>query len=197
MFVQIIEGRTTDAAGLRRQGERWQEELRPGAIGFVGVTSGVTPDGRAVTVVRFESQEAAEANAARPEQGNWWAETEKYYDGEVTFTNSTDTTTWMGGGSNDAGFVQVMKSNGVDRARVEAMDAALELHASERPDIIGGHRIWTGPGSCIDVAYFTSEAEARAGESAEMSPAVAEVMAEFDDVMGATEYLDLTEPVLH
>lgn len=34
MFVQVIKGRTDDSAGPRRQLERWQEELRPGAIGF-------------------------------------------------------------------------------------------------------------------------------------------------------------------
>ena len=46
MFVQIIEGRTSDAAGLMRMGERWEAELRPGATGFLGATIGVTADGR-------------------------------------------------------------------------------------------------------------------------------------------------------
>ena len=46
-------------------------------------TGGVADDGTAIQVVRFESQEAAEANSARPEQGAWWDETSKLFDGDV------------------------------------------------------------------------------------------------------------------
>jgi hypothetical protein len=102
----------------------------------------------------------------------------------------------MGGGSDDAGFVQVMKSTGVDRAQVEKMDAAFEPFAGQRPDLLGGLRIWTGPDSCVDVAYFTSEAEARKGEQADVPDEMKEIMAEFGE-MGETEYLDLTDPQLH
>ena len=83
MFVQLIEGRTTDAEGLKRQGDRWQAEVRPGAIGYLGVTSGVTDDGRSIAIVRFESEDAARANGERPEQSSWWADTAKYFEGDV------------------------------------------------------------------------------------------------------------------
>jgi hypothetical protein len=194
MFVQIIEGRTTDGKALMERGESWQQELRPGAKGYLGVTAGVTADGRAVTIARFESEDAARANSERPEQGAWWAETAKLYDGEPTFTESSDVTLWMGGGSNDAGFVQVMKTTGADRAKLEEMDKAFEPYTSARPDLLGGLRIWTGKDSCIDVAYFTSEAEAREGEKAEMPPEVQELMAGMQEGMGQVEYFDLTEP---
>jgi hypothetical protein len=194
MFVQIIEGRTTDGKALMERGESWQQELRPGAKGYLGVTAGVTADGRAVTIARFESEDAARANSERPEQGAWWAETAKLYDGEPTFTESSDVTLWMGGGSNDAGFVQVMKTTGADRAKLEEMDKAFEPYTSARPDLLGGLRIWTGKDSCIDVAYFTSEAEARDGEKAEMPPEVQELMAGMQEGMGQVEYFDLTEP---
>ena len=42
MFVQIIEGRTTDGKALMERGQSWQQELRPGAKGYLGVTAGVT-----------------------------------------------------------------------------------------------------------------------------------------------------------
>jgi len=196
MFVQIIEGRTNDADALRRRGERWQAELAPGAIGFMGVTSGVTADGRAITIARFESEEAARANSDRPEQGAWWAETAGCYDGDIGFTESSDVEQLLGGGSDDAGFVQIMKSTGVDRGRVAQMDQAFERYASLRPDLLGSLRIWTGPDSCVEAAYFTSEAEARAGERAELPAEVQELMVEFQDLMQHTEYLDLTEPQL-
>jgi hypothetical protein len=195
MFVQVIEGRTSDAAALMEHGDRWQEEVRPGAIGYLGVTAGVTAEGRTVAIVRFEDEASARANSERPEQTAWFERMAGLYDGEPTFTESSDVTEWMGGGSNDAGFVQVMKSTGVDRAQVEKMDAAFEPFADQRPDLLGGLRIWTGPDSCIDVAYFTSEAEARKGEQAELPE---EMQALMNDMvgMGETEYLDLIDPQL-
>ena len=195
MFVQVIEGRTSNAAGIIEMGERWQKELRPGAVGYLGVTAGVTADGRSVAIVRFEDEASARANADRPEQTAWFQEMAKLYDGEPSFAESTDVTEWMGGGSNDAGFVQVMKTTGANRAQLEKMDAAFEPFAKLRPDIIGGLRVWTGPDSCVDVAYFTSEAEARKGEQAEMPDELKQLMGEFDG-MGEPEYLDLTDPQL-
>jgi hypothetical protein len=194
MFVQVIEGRTSNATAIIEHGEQWQRDVRPGAIGYLGVTAGVTPEGRTIAVVRFEDEDSARANAARPEQTAWFEDMAKLYDGAPTFTESSDVTEWMGGGSDDAGFVQIMKFTGVDRAQVEKMDAALEPLAGQRPDIIGGLRIWTGPDSCIDVAYFTTEEEARKGEQSEMPDEMKELMSEFK---GEIEYLDLTDPQLH
>ena len=195
MFVQVIEGTTSDPAAFIEHGDRWQREVRPGAIGYLGVTAGVTADRRSVAIVRFEDEASARANAERPEQTAWFERFAKLYDGEPTFTESSDVTEWMGGGSDDAGFVQVMKSTGVDRAQVEKMDAAFEPFAAQRPDLLGGVRIWTGPDSCIDVAYFTTEEEARRGEQAEIPDEMKELMSDFDG-MGETEYLDLTDPQL-
>ena len=129
MFVQLIEGRTTDAEGLERQGERWQDEVKPGAVGYLGVTSGVTADGRSIAIVRFESEEAARANSDRPEQSAWWADTSKFFEGDVEFSESSDVTEFLGGGSDEAGFVQVMKVSGVDRAQVERLDQTFEQFA--------------------------------------------------------------------
>src|SRR5436190_10452652 len=108
MFIQVISGKTSDPEAFARQGEKWQQEVRPGAIGFLGVTSGVTDDGRFIVIARFDSAESARANNDRPEQGEWWAETEKVVD-RAEFKDSTDIVTMLGGGKNDAGFVQVMR----------------------------------------------------------------------------------------
>ncbi|MEY2424262.1 MAG: hypothetical protein QOI95_4329 [Acidimicrobiaceae bacterium] len=197
MFVQVIEGKTNDPSAIIEQGDRWQREVRPGAIGYLGVTAGVTADGQSVAIVRFEDEAAARANAGRPEQTAWFEGMAKLYDGEPTFTESSDVTEWMGGGSNDAGFVQVMRSTGVDRSQVEKMDAAFEPFAAQRPDLLGGLRIWTGADSCIDVAYFTTVEEARKGEQAELPDEMKELMGEFAGGMGETTYLDLTAPQLH
>ena len=66
MFVQIIQGTTSDPEGLRAAGDQWIRDLAPGAAGWLGSTSGVTEDGRSITVVRFESEEDARRNSDRP-----------------------------------------------------------------------------------------------------------------------------------
>jgi hypothetical protein len=195
MFVQIIEGTAKDVEGMRREMDRWVRELRPGAEGFLGSTAGVTDDGRAINLARFESRAAAQANSDRPEQGEWWSAMERCFDGEVTFTESEDVEQFLGGGSDEAGFVQVMKSSGLDRALVARLDETFaELAPTIRPDVIGGIRVWTAPDAAYDVTYFTSEAEARAAEAAGPPPELGELFAEYQSVLEATEFFDLTEP---
>jgi hypothetical protein len=197
MFVQLIEGRARDAAGIKRLTEQWQQDLAPGAAGYLGSTGGVTADGKAIAIARFESEASARANSDRPEQSAWWAEMSKHYDGDPSFTESTDVDEFLGGGSNDAGFVQVMKSTGVDRARIAKMDEQFAQFAPTRSDLLGAVRVWTGPDSCVEFIYFTSEADARAGEKQEVPAELQGMMEEADEVMKNTEYLDLTDPILH
>ena len=196
MFVQIIEGTTSNPDALMAAGEAWQSEVRPGAIGYLGVTAGVTADGKAFTLVRFEDEASARANSARPEQGAWF---EKHlataYDAPPTFTESSDTTDFLGGGSDDARFVQVMKVSGANRAELERLDAVFEKFAGDRPDILGGIRVWTGQDTCVDVVYFSSEADARKGESTPPPAELEEAMGDFA-AMGDVEFLDLVDPQL-
>jgi hypothetical protein len=41
MFVQVIQGHVSDAAQVRAQLDRWVEEVAPGAVGWLGSTSGL------------------------------------------------------------------------------------------------------------------------------------------------------------
>jgi hypothetical protein len=196
MFVQVIEGRVSDREGLHRQMDKWEKDLRPGATGFLGSTSGVTDDGYGIAFARFESAAAAKANSERPEQGAWWSETAKCYSGDVTFTDSEDVEMFLGGGSNDAGFVQVMRGN-ADRDQLHAIDAGFENVAADwRPDLIGGLRVWTAPDRYVEANYFTSEADAREGEKKEPPSELAAQASEFEKLMADVEYNDLRDPWL-
>jgi hypothetical protein len=195
MFIQVITGRVTDAEALESLLDRWQSEVRPGATGFLGSTGGVTADGRFVTLARFESEEAARANSGRAEQSAWWAEAEKCFDGPVTFHDCTDVDMFRDGGSDDAGFVQVMQGR-ADRQRLRALDERVEAVLPEmRPDLMGSVRAWDGD-LYTEAAYFTSEAEARKGEAKPPPPELADAMREWQDVMGPVTYYDLPEPRL-
>jgi len=195
MFVQVIKGHTSDAAGLRRQLDRWLSELKPGAVGYLGSTGGIADDGTLVLFGRFEDAAAAKANGERAEQTAWWEETSKYFDAEPTFRESTDTTSLLAGGSNNAGFVQIMEGTVKDRAKAEAFETPemlAELQAA-RPDLIGAFRVWFDGGTCAEAAYFTSEADARKGESsADFSGTQNEYMALFSEMT----FTDLREPFL-
>jgi hypothetical protein len=199
MFVQVINGKVSDPAALRARLDRWLQDLAPGADGWLGSTAGVTDDGRSVAVVRFESEEAAQRNSDRPEQGAWWADTAKLFDGEVTFRNSTKVAPDLRGDPSQAGFVQVMQGEqgpDADRAQ-ELMNANPDEWAAFRPEILGSLGVTHSDGTWTMVLYFTSEAAAREGESKEPPPELKEQMAEMDKLsVGVPEFFDLREPWL-
>jgi hypothetical protein len=196
MFVQVIEGRVRDRDALNRQVDRWNADVRPGATGFLGSTGGVSDDGRAIVLARFESAAAAKTNSDRPEQSQWWAETEKCFDGPVTFADSEEIDTFMGGGSDEAEFVQVMKGRGA-RDQIHEMDELFERHGPTfRPDVLGGIRVWTGGDDYVEVIYFESEAAAREGEKKEPPAELAKTMADFQELMADVEFIDLRQPWL-
>ena len=195
MFIQVIQGRTKDADGLRRQLERWEAELGRGAKGYLGTTGGVAGDGTAIVVARFESEEAARTNSDRPEQGAWWNETAKYFDGEVAFRDCREVDTTLGGGSDDAGFVQVMQGRTTNKARLLELEKEFMPKLQQaRPDVIGSIRGWDGD-TFTEVIYFTSEAEARKGEAG-MEADAQQDMAEFGSLVQDLTYIDLEDPWL-
>ena len=195
MFVQVIRGRAKDAPGMRKEMDRWQEELAPGAIGYLGSTGGVTEDGQFIVLARFESEEAAQKNSERPEQDAWYQEFATHLDGEPTFVNSTDTEEWMGGGDDSAGFVQIITGSVTDKAKVREMWQSMNEDdmAKMRPDVMGGLVVWDGD-NFVQSIYFTSEKEARAGESQEVPEEAQKQMEEMNALMKDVEYLDLTDP---
>lgn len=196
MFVQVIQGKIADAEGMRRQAERWQEELRPGATGYLGSTAGIADDGTFVAFVRFASAEDAQRNSERPEQGAWWAETAKCFDGEASFLQGDDVETLLEGGSNQAGFVQIMQGTVTDRDVAAAMEQEfLPRLQAMRPDVIGSVRLWTGS-QFTDAIYFTSESEARKGEQA-MGQEAGTELERWAEVIKDVSFIDLRDPWLH
>lgn len=196
MFVQVIRGKVKDAGAMRARADSWTQELGPGAKGWLGATEGITDDGTFVAVVRFESEEAARANNDRPEQGEWFRETEKLFDGPVTFYNCPEADTLFGGGSDDAGFVQIMIYKPSDIGKFKELTKKFADMGMDRADFIGATTALATDGTVIDTNYFTSEAEARKGEKQEMPADVGALMKEFMDNAGNVEYLDLRDPIL-
>ncbi len=197
MFIQVIQGRCSRQEELRAMTDRWVADVAPGAIGWLGGTFGFTDEGDAVSVVRFESREAAQANAERPEQQAWWSEMEALFDGPVEFHDCDRVVLMMGGGSDEAGFVQVVRGSLDDPDALEAGMHEMEtlLHEA-RPEILGSTFAIEPDGTFTETVAFTDEAAAREGESKAM-PATgrtADSMRRWDEMVHDMRFLDLHRP---
>lgn len=199
MFVQVIQGKVSDRERARKQLESWVSELGPNATGWLGSTGGVTDDGTMVLLARFESEEAARANSDRPEQGEWWAQTEKVFEGEPTFKDSSGVRVDAAGDPDQAGFVQIMQGRMNDADRAGELMFGDDMDLSDfRPDILGRLLATHDGGAWTMAIYFTSEEEARAGEQKEAPPELEARMAEMRSLaVGLPSFHDLHDPWLH
>jgi len=198
MFVQVIQGKVSDADAVRRHLETWKAEVSPGATGWLGSTGGVTADGRLIALVRFDSAEAAQANSDRPEQGAWWQGMAALFDGDPEFHDSSSVTVDIPGDPSQAGFVQVMQGRTTDPERAAELMTTSDVDTSAyRPEILGSVSAGHDGDQWTMAIYFTSEAEARAGEQKPMPPEMEQLMKEMDAISdGEPTYFDLTDPWL-
>jgi hypothetical protein len=176
---------------MREQLDRWLTERSPEVEGWLGGTYGFTDDDMFVAVVRFDSKEAARANSDSREQSEWWSRTEGLFDGPIEFHDCADVTLMMDGGSDSAGFVQIVRGRADDPAALRAMMSDTELLHEMRPDILGATLAIDEDGTFTETVAFTDEASARQGEQMAMPDDVRDRMAA---AMHDVSYVDLHEP---
>jgi hypothetical protein len=197
MFIQVLQGKVRDEAGVRRCLDRWERDLMPGARGYLGTTAGFSDGDRFVALARFQDERAARDNSNRPEQGEWWDELTSYFDGDVSVLDCTHVEQWMQGGSDQAGFVQIMEGHSPDVRRMnELMQQHSERIHQQRPEIIGALMADDGGQNYVEAVYFTSEAEAREHEKMDMPEDMRAMFEEEMSLMGEVTYLDLHQPML-
>jgi hypothetical protein len=196
MFVQVVHANVKDEAGMRKQMDRWTDEIRPQAKGFLGSTSGVTDNGELVVIARFENEDLASQHSDSAAQSDWWNETSQYL-GDATFHNYTESDTMRKGGSDDAGFVQVIEAKVDNMERMGELGREMEAKtpADYRPEYIGGTVAWDDTTSVM-VAYFTSEKEAREGEKLPPPEGMDALNEEMGKMMSDIKYYDLRDPQL-
>ncbi len=196
MFIQIIQGKCRDAEGMRRLSEEWRRDMAPKVEGWLGSTYGITDDDEFVAVVRFESREAAMRNSMRPEQGQWWKRMEECFDGPAVFHDCDNAMMFLGGGSDDAGFVQIIQGRVSDPERFRGfMTQPMDVLHEQRPEIVGGTIAMEPDGWFTETVAFRSEAEARAGEAKEMPEGAAREQWDQEmAMMTDLRYLDLHMP---
>jgi hypothetical protein len=199
MFVQVIQGRVSDAAQVHAHLDKWVAEVAPGAVGWLGSTSGVTEDGQVVALVRFESEEAAQQNSDRQEQSAWWEGMAALFTDEPVFHNSTSVMVDTPGDPSQAGFVQVMQGRSSDPDRAREMMANDSTDWQEfRPEILGTISVGHEADAWTMAIYFSSEEAAREGEQKPPPPEMQEMMKEMDALsIGEPAFFDLKDPWLN
>ena len=191
MFIQVIQARCTRQDELHALADEWRRDLSPGATGWLGGTYGFTDDDMFVGVVRFESREAAMANSERPEQAAMAERMAAVMDGPMEFHDCDDVTLLMDGGSDQAGFVQIIRGKVDDPARLKAMLADTDTLHEMRPDIMGATLAIEEDGTFTECVAFTSEEAARSGEQVEPP---AEMRRDLEYAMKDAQFYDLRHP---
>lgn len=194
MFIQMIQAPCSRQEEAHELIDEWRRDLSPGASGWLGGTYGFTDDGHLMAVVRFMSRDEAMASSERPEQTAWSERMAAIMDGPVEFHDCDDVTLMMGGGSDQAGFVQIIRGRVEDTSRLKALMADTTMLHQMRPDIIGATLAIEADGSFVETISFTSESAARAGEQIEPPP---EVRRELDYAMQGATFHDLHRPWFH
>lgn len=188
MFIQVIQAKSTRRDEVRALMDEWSELPNEG-YGFLGGTYGFTDDDEFIGVVRFESKEKAMANSARPETDAMAQRMAALMDGPPEFHDCDDVTVWGEGGSDDAGFVQVIQGKTDDPEQLKAtMTDDTDNLREQRPDVIGGTFALEDDGTFTTTVAFTDEASAREGEKNSSPPEA------FQTLMSDVRYYDLRDP---
>lgn len=190
MFIQVVQGRCTRRDELRTAMQETMQEMAPGE-GFLGGTYGFTDDNELVAVTRFSDREAAMASSARPEAEAASQRMMTLMDGPVRFHNCDDVTIFLDGGSDRAGFVQIIQGRIDDPRRLKAMLADARLLHQLRPEMIGGTLAVEEDGTFTQTVAFTDEDAARRDEKVTPPP---DVQDELTSALRGATYYDLHEP---
>lgn len=193
LFIQLVEAQVSDESTARQAWDEWERDVRPNVTGYLGATGGVTDDGRMIFVARFESPEAAAKNNDLPEQQQWYEKHLANLDG-LSFTNCSEVDEMMGGGSDDAGFVQLIRGKSSDPQKMREIGRQMEDElAARRPDVLGGTAAWhdDDPNAFTQTMYFKSEEEARKNEADE---AMGGAPDEFSSLISDLSFIDLHNP---
>jgi len=187
----VIEGKSSRTDELRALADSWREEGGADAPGWLGGTFGVTDDNEFLGVIRFTSRDEAMANSARPETSAFAEKMAALMDGPVAFHDCDDVMTWLDGGSDQAGFVQVIRGHTDDPQRAKSMLESAGDIREMRPEIIGGTLALESDGTFFETIAFTDEESDRKGEQLEPP---AEMRAELESMMAGATFYDLPDP---
>lgn len=190
MFVLLAVGPVGDPEALRRGWDEWHDRRAGGSTSWLGSTGGITAGGQWLAALRYSSEEPARAAEAESRSGSG------FLSGATTLDVTGDVHRVDGNGPPSAArFVQFMRARVPHRSRLEDVEAAMgDRFANVRGDFLAGLRAWTGPDRLTVVDWFTSEAEARAGEATDIPADLGTLFGKWMSLLHDVEWYDLTRP---
>jgi len=194
--MQMVTGPCSREDDMRAVADNWCADMMKHE-GWLGGTYGFNDDGDFLGVVRFDSMQSYDACCATAEAGAHWAAALECFDSAPEIHQSEDVSIMLDGGSDGAGFVQVIRGRTPDPQRLRSMfedqQMTSALHEA-RPDIIGATMLIESDGSFTETVCFASEEAARAGEQQEMPAEMASEMSSWQSMMADVRYDDLHKP---
>ena len=189
VFLLLARGPASDPEIVRRRWDEWHEREASKNAGWLGSTGGVASGGEWLAAVRYASEDPARAAARAALDSDFFA-------AATTVEVTGDVHVLEGNGSPTGGrFVQFMRARVPDRHRLEAIEAAMgSQFAALRRDFLSGLRAWTGPDRLTVVDWFTSEADARAGEAIDIPADLGARFGEWMSLLHDVEWYDLNQP---
>ena len=186
-FVLLARAPGGDLDILRRRWDRWHQQAAATSAHWLGSTGGLAPGGDWLAAVRYSYEEAARTAAQ--------AATDLLPDA-TTIEVTGDVHLVEGNGSPaDGTFVQFMRARVPERHRLEAVEESVgDRFAAHRTDFLAGLRAWTGPDRLTVVDWFTSEADARAGEAIDIPADLGALFGEWMSLLHDVEWYDLRQP---
>ncbi|WP_148575611.1 hypothetical protein [Nocardioides caldifontis] len=182
MFSQVVRGRADDLSAVRAALARWAS-----AAEAIDLTAGVTEDGAFIAVTTCDSEESARAAG-----GDWQA----LLDG-LAVEDGTRTDVFTTGDTAGARFVQVVRGQVTDLCEARRHKDALQVElATHLPCLLGTLTVEQDGNRFTRVLYFSTEAEARAGESSMPAEVRRRDQAALRLLVGPMEFLDLRDPWL-
>lgn len=193
MFIQVVQGKCSRREELKELGRSWSD-VRGEPAGWLGTTMGFTDADDFFVVARFESAEAARANSDSAEQTAFAGKMAALVDGPVEFHDCDEVVVLLDGGSDDAGFVQVIRGHVDDREMLRRVMGDSEALREMRPDIIGGTFALEPDGTFTETIAFTDEASAREGEKVEPPEDVRRAL---ETMLAGATFYDLRDVSFH
>lgn len=195
MFVRMLRARVSAKPLLRNAWDQLGDSL--GKIpGWRCMVGGIDRDGGFFGTIEFTDPGAAHHAWTDGEVSRWLQEVQRSLD-NVDERESADGEILLPGPRNEAGFIQFIQARTSDKPRWKAInDAMQEVMRSHRPEVLAATIAWNDDDSFLETVYFTSEQEAREGESREFPGGMAGLFGELMDLVSDLSYTDLRSPWL-
>lgn len=199
IYVEIIQARVKDPAGVQEVYARWVRDVAPGADGWLASTAGISDEGEFIAVVRFASEQAARLNRSRPQQDSWWREMSQQLADDARFIDCAAVATFGEDRPGDPGFVQAVQGQAAKLPGVlEQVAETAQHHIFEHHlDVLGGLIADHGDGGFTEVVYYPSPEAARHGESGNVADRDVTLVERLAGFVADLRYLNLADPWHH